>query len=110
MKKALRIKKNEEFSRIISKRHSTANASFVLYFDRKKEANARAGLSVSKKLGDAHVRNKIKRQIRMMLQETIDFENFEYDIILIVRPKYLNGAYADNKKDLEKILKQVKMK
>ncbi|MBR4484136.1 MAG: ribonuclease P protein component, partial [Erysipelotrichaceae bacterium] len=53
MKKLYRVRKNEEFSKIIALKHSAANAFFVVYSSPKKEGNARVGISVSKKLGNA---------------------------------------------------------
>lgn len=106
MKKSNRIRKNEEFSKIIAKKHYLANASFILYFDYKKETNSRIGISVSKKLGDAVTRNKIKRQVRMMFINFYDFENSEYDLICIVRSKFLQNSFIDNQTNLEKIVKK----
>ena len=76
MNKEKRIRKNEEFQAIIAKKHSSANRCFIIYYDLKKQENARVGISVSKKLGKAVQRNKIKRQLRMMISETIDFNTF----------------------------------
>ena len=78
MNKEKRIRKNEEFQAIIAKKHSSANRCFIIYYDLKKQDNARVGISVSKKLGKAVQRNKIKRQLRMMISETIDFNTFNY--------------------------------
>ena len=64
MKKALRVRKNEEFKEIIAQKHSVASATYIIYRQKRKGDNARIGISVSKKLGKAHVRNKIKRQIQ----------------------------------------------
>ena len=45
---------------------------------------------------------KIKRQVRMMVQEIYDFsENF--DTIILVRVKYKEDSYLNNKKTLGKI-------
>lgn len=109
MKKCNRIRKNEEFSSIIDKRHSKASSSFVVYFNHRSEDHARIGISVSKRLGNAVMRNKIKRQVRMMLQESFDFNDTSYDYIVIVRNAYLGKTYADNKKDLEKTIKNCKI-
>ena len=106
MKKDLRIKKNEEFSKIISQKKSISNATFVFYLSIKKQNHARVGISVSKKLGKAVVRNKIKRQIRMMFQDIFDFESYKYDVICIVRNKYLCQEYDNNKHELEKLIKK----
>ena len=61
MKKENRIKKNEEFTKIISKKHCISNAVFIMYYDNRALDHARVGISVSKKIGNAVIRNKIKR-------------------------------------------------
>ena len=105
MKKEYRIRKNEEFTRIIRKKNSKASRSFIIYSDDRIEEHARAGISVSKKLGKAVIRNRIKRQLRMMIHETVNLDMAQRDFIVIVREAYLNGTYDENKKDLEKAIK-----
>ncbi len=106
MKKFERIRKNEEFSSIISKRHSRGSRFFVVYWQEKKEENARIGISVSKKLGNAVVRNKVKRQLRMMCHELLDLSTYPLDLIIIVKKGFLDMTYAENKKDLEILIKK----
>ena len=98
MKKQYRVKRNEDFQKIIKKRQSVANRQFVVY-SMKNNDHLRVGFSVSKKLGKAVVRNKIKRQVRMMVQEVFD-KNQKRDFIVIVRNDYLNHSYEDNLKSL----------
>lgn len=98
MKKEYRIKKNEEFQSIIKKRQSVANSKFVIYY-RKNESHLKVGISVSKKLGNAVVRNKIKRQVRMMVSQVFD-KTQKMDYIIIVRNKYLLSSFEENKNDL----------
>ena len=105
MIKQYRIKRNEEFSNIISKRRTKAGEAFVLHFDEKKEAYSRVGISVSRKIGNAVIRNKVKRQIRMMLSNIYDFDSGTMDIIIIARNKYLDRSFAENQRELEKLLK-----
>ena len=107
MNKRFRIKKNEEFSKIISYRHSKAGKVFIMYYQERNQENARVGISVSKKLGNAVVRNRIKRQVREMLRALIDFESCAYDLVVIVRKPYLEQSFSDNKNDLEKMLKHI---
>ena len=106
MKKEFRVRKNEEFSAIISKKHSVASASFVVYHSDRKLDHARAGISVSKKLGNAVERNRIKRQVREMIKALISFESYPKDLIVIVRKPYLERSFSDNKKDLETAIKK----
>ncbi|MCR5228774.1 MAG: ribonuclease P protein component [Solobacterium sp.] len=104
MKKKNRVRKSKEFQELIHTGKKKSNASFVLYRKNKAETEARVGITLSKKIGHAVDRNKIKRQVRMMCRELIDFENFPSDIILIIRFGYKSLSYEENKKNLEKLL------
>ena len=106
MKKLYRVKKNEEFARIIEEKHSNASANFVLYWSKKAQDNVRVGISVSKKLGDAVDRNRIKRQVREMANVVVDFNSGDKDFIIIVRKPYLKNNFQDNLADLEKLIKK----
>lgn len=105
MKKQYRIKKSQDFEKIIHKRKSVTNKQFVLYYFPNDE-HLRIGISVSKKLGKAVVRNKIKRQVRMMAQDIFD-ENQKCDYIIIVRNSYLKNDFEANKKSLESLYKKI---
>ena len=106
MKKNYRVKKNEDFSYIIKKKQSIANQSFIIYYLKNDVGHARVGISVSKKLGKAVVRNKIKRQVRMIVQQTIDF-NDSCDYIVIVRNKYLDLDFNSNLNELKYLYKKI---
>ena len=106
MKKVFRVRKNEDFSRIIKKKQSMANRSFIIYYLKNDLDYARIGISVSKKLGKAVIRNKIKRQVRMMLQQTINFDD-NYDYIVIIRNKYLDLDFNSNLNELKYLYKKI---
>ena len=99
MKKEFRVKRNEDFSKIIARKKSFANSCFIIYKDENQIGHGRVGISVSKKLGNAVTRNKIKRQLRMMIQECFHFDE-EVDYIVIVRKNFLNHTYIENKKEI----------
>lgn len=104
MKKKYRICKNEEFKKIRKQDHTLVNPSFVVYISPRGLDHARFGISVSKKLGNAVVRNHIKRQIRMMIHESIDFDHYPIDAIIVARKVFNSNDYSTNKKLLEKLL------
>ena len=105
MKKEFRVRKNEDFSRIIKKKQSMANRSFIIYYLKNDLDHARIGISVSKKLGKAVIRNKIKRQVRMMLQQTINFDDNYVEASVFFSK--INGVYND-KYEYRKFVKTLK--
>lgn len=109
MKKLYRVKKNQEFQRIMGVKRFVSCPVLTLYYALKREEISRVGLSVGKKLGGAVQRNLVKRQVRMMVQELTDF-NESFDCIILVRGAYLKQSFAQNKKELEKCLNTVRIK
>lgn len=106
MKKKFRVKRNEDFQSIISKRQSFACKEFVIYVAKNNCSYGRVGISVSKKLGNAVVRNKIKRQVREMVYKTVNFEE-GYDYVVIVRHAYLNKSFEENLASLQFVYRRV---
>ena len=104
MKKKNRVKKSLEFQDLINNGQKIINYSFILYVKEKKEEEARTGITLSKKMGNAVKRNLIKRQVRMMCSELVDFKSINHDFVIIVRKSYLDLKYEDNKNNLEKAL------
>ena len=102
MKKKFRVKRSEQFQKIIKTGAHKANGSFVLYRTTALEDHDRVGISVGKKLGNAVERNKVKRQVRMMIDELFSFRS-GYDIIVIVRQGYQENDYANNKMKLKSL-------
>ena len=108
MRKELRIKKSQEFSSILQYKRFYSSPVMTIYVKPKALEQNRVGLSVGKKLVNAVIRNKDKRQLRMMVQETYTFEE-NFDTIILVRPKFVEESYISNKKVLETLLKKVKI-
>lgn len=109
MKKKNRVRDAREFQSILHSPAKAVNPSFVIHWKQRKEAEARIGITLSKKMGIAVKRNLYKRQVRMMCEQLVDFEKCQYDAVLIVRYGYRDLSYADNKKNLEKVLQKATM-
>ena len=107
MKKRYRVRSNQDFQQLFSTGKHKASRNFVVYYGlRRMLTNDRVGISVGKKLGNAVERNRIKRQVRMMVSEITDFSN-GFDSVIIVRNHYKKCSYEDNKKELLKLYESV---
>ncbi|WP_053361220.1 ribonuclease P protein component [Bacillus sp. FJAT-27251] len=106
MKKELRIKKNKDFQEVFKKGKSFANRQFVVYVLKKEEQETfRIGLSVSKKLGNAVTRNRIKRYIRQSFLELQEDIHTGKDYVIVARKPASDMGMLEVKKSLEHVLK-----
>ena len=109
MRKSFRVKKEKDFNAIFKEGESVANRRFVIYRLANSQEHFRVGLSVSKKLGNAVMRNQIKRRIRHIL---IDHRNElvdNIDFIVIARKGVENLEYAELEKNLLHVLRLAKI-
>ncbi len=104
MKIVNRIKANDDFATTIKKGRAQRDQSYVIHYCTNSLNYTRVGISVSSKLGNAVVRNHIKRQIRSMCDELIDY-NQSLDIVIVAKQGFLTNSYDDNKTSLTKLLK-----
>jgi ribonuclease P protein component len=92
--KRSRLSRSSDFQRIYRQGSSTASRFLVLYsFKRQGETgdeSPRLGLSVSKKLGGAVIRNRVKRLLREAVAASRQHVAEEYDLVLIARPQLLD--------------------
>ncbi|WP_026675515.1 ribonuclease P protein component [Alkalihalobacterium bogoriense] len=107
MKKEYRIKKNNEFSVVFNKGKSYANRQFVLYVLHKEDQkHFRIGLSVSKKVGHAVTRNRIKRVIREIFKELEEEIKENIDYVVIARNPVASMDFQEMKKSLYHVMKK----
>lgn len=109
VKKQYRIKKEKDIAQMFKHGKSCANRHFIIYRLNKKQAHFRLGLSVSKKLGNAVVRNKVKRYIREVFNQLEDNILNEYDIMIIARKGVEKYDFVHFKKSLKHGLKLAKL-
>ena len=109
MKKRFRVKKEKDFNAIFKEGKSFANRKFVIYRLENNEQHFRVGLSVSKKLGNAVMRNQIKRRIRHILVEHKNQLVENVDFVVIARKGVEILDYAEMEKNLLHVLKLSKI-
>lgn len=106
MNKRQRIKKNKEFQVVFKDGKSFANRQFIVYCYRKEnQLEFRIGLSVSKKVGNAVTRNRIKRYIRQSFLEMKDEVQNDMDYVIIARHQAATKDFHETKKSLQHVLR-----
>lgn len=107
MKKEYRLLKNYQFEKlIVNGKYVTNQEFFIYYFYRNDDGTIRIGISVPKKrVNKAFSRNKIKRQIKHMLNDVK--KEWPIDIVIIMKKNYLNNDYSTNKISLLNLLNKV---
>lgn len=105
------MKKNTDFNDIINKGMFLKNKFYSIYYkigDEKKFP--KFGLAVSKKCGNAVVRNKIKRQLRMIIDNNKDLFEDQYNYIIMVRKSIVDISYNEMEDNLIILMKSRKEK
>lgn len=110
MKKINIVKKNTEFSRIIGLKRSYANNCFVVNYDINSLNIPKFGISVSKKLGNAVVRNKIKRQVKNIIDTNKKVYQNNLNYIIIVRQGAVVTTYQEKERALIELFNKIKEK
>lgn len=95
MKKKDRVKSNILFNEIINSGNRLSNKYFLVCIKESNDLNNKYGIAVGKKIGKAVLRNKIKRQIRNIIDNNKDlFPNY-HNYIIICKKEILNLSFKD---------------
>jgi len=98
MKKKEIIKKGMDFTKIINKNNKIKNKYCSIFYI--KSDKTLFGISVPTKTGKANVRNKLKRQIKNIIDNNkINIPN-GYNYVIIIRREILELSYQEKEKEL----------
>lgn len=108
VEKAYRIKKNDDFQKVYKQGKSVANKQFIIYrLNNQENEHFRLGISVSKKIGNAVTRNRIKRAIRESFTRHKQ-DIIKDDFIVIARNPSKDMTVEEIHKSLEHVMKIAK--
>jgi len=85
-----------------------ASKYLVIYIRPNELSFCRLGLSVSKRVGTAVTRNRLKRLLREAVRSLLQEFPFHYDFIIVARKSSVDGRLDDFIRDIRKFLSRLK--
>ncbi len=109
MKRYEMIKDKRRFNFIIKSGHYNKDRNFVVYYvPREHPVYSHYGIAIKKTIGHAVIRNRLKRQVRSIIDQNKLLFKKDYDYIIMIRNECLNKVYEEMNNSLVNLLKGIK--
>ncbi len=105
-----RLAKRREFLRVYETGRKFFSRFCVVFFAGNELDHSRLGVTATKKLGKANVRNRLKRWTREAYRRQrgpLDLDRPSLDIVVNVKPNAAAAAFRDYSRDLERALRRL---
>jgi len=103
------LKKNHEFKRLYNKGKSAASQYAVVYCKRNGKPENRLGIAVSKKLGGAVERNRMRRRLKEVYRLNENKLSSGYDIVLIARARSMFSRFCELESSILSLFRKLKI-
>src|SRR5262245_27869014 len=98
------LRSRSDFTRLATLGRTRADRHLVLHFLPNAFEYDRYGISTSKRLGGAVVRNRVRRRIRHILQSRPERSGRGLDVLIVVRPSSVEASFDELRSALERLL------
>ena len=103
-----RVKKRRDFTRVYRQGKSLSAVHTVVCWRKTKNDCFRVGFTVSKKVGNAVVRNKVRRRLKEIARLHPERFLIGTDYIIVARPAAASCEYRELDSELERLLRKIK--
>lgn len=107
LKKAQKILKRPEYLLLSQSGKKTQDAFFIIIYTKSASGSPRLGITVSKRVGNAVVRNRVKRLVREWFRLYRAGWDGCWDVNVIAKKKTANLSFQEAALSLEKMIDQV---
>jgi ribonuclease P protein component len=108
--KAKRIAKRRDFLRVYETGRKVVSRYVVLFFAANDQPHSRIGITATKKLGKANIRNRFKRWTREVYRRQrapLGIDQRSIDVVVNVKPNAADASFTDYSRDLGRALQRV---
>ena len=108
--KQKRLAKRREFLRVYEAGRKLFSRYSVVFFAANDLPHSRIGITVTKKLGKANVRNRLKRWTREVYRRQrgpLELDQRALDLVVNVKPGAASAQFREFSADLERTLKKI---
>lgn len=105
MNKEKILKKSQEYTNIIQKGKNIKNKYFKIFY--LPNNTTLYGITIPKKVGNAVIRNKLKRQIKNIIMENELYIQKNYNYVIIIKETALDLTYQELSSELINTFKKV---
>ena len=95
-----RLLKTADFDRALRSGRRAGSSYLALFVSDNEFGWPRVGFAVSGKLGNAVVRNRIKRRLRELVRPLAQSTQAGRDVVIVARPSAIDAEYARLRQDL----------
>jgi ribonuclease P protein component len=108
--KEKRLAKRREFLHVYETGRKIFSRYCVIFFAANHLPHSRVGVTTTKKVGKANVRNKLKRWTREIYRHQrgpLDIDTSAVDVVINVKPNAAAADFSDYSSDLEHALRKI---
>ena len=109
LKKINRLKKRYQVSYVYKYGEHVSGNYIVLYFTTSKTKTMKVGFAVTKKVGHAVVRNKIRRRLREIVKNQLQNLKQNYNIIVVAKDNITNARFDELANEFNKLIKKANL-
>ena len=101
MPRQSRLLRSADFDRTLRSGRRAASGYLALFVSDNELGRPRVGLAVSKKLGNAVVRNRIKRRLRELIRPMVARAKGGRDVVIVARAQAVDAEFARLRQEIE---------
>ena len=103
-----RMRKKADFDRAYSQGNRISSSSFTVITCSAGQVIPRLGVTISRKVGGAVVRNAVRRRLREVFRKNREAISAPLDIVVHVRPAAAGICYADLEAEFLRAVRRIK--